>query len=253
MPDHRKHRGAGPNDVRWFSTRSLPVLVAAVHDLTWLLGRGYAEPSTLKLVGDRWGLTERQRLAVKRAACSDVARAGRLQRCTRFEELKGQVLWIDGFNLVLTIESAIGGGVLIRGRDGAIRDLASVHGSYRKVTETLPALQAIGEVLAQAQPDQVLWLLDKPVSNSGRLKSLIGELADAHGWNWSAELEFNPDVPLSRSAAVVATADSVILDRCARWTNLADAVIERQVPHAWMLDLGQPDREGLPPCGVVMP
>ena len=50
------------------------------HDLSWLLGRGYAIVSAVKLVGDRWSLTERQRMAVRRAACSDEARAGRLER-----------------------------------------------------------------------------------------------------------------------------------------------------------------------------
>ena len=40
-------------------------------DFSWLLTRGYAEKGALKLVGDRFSLTERQRLAVMRSACSD--------------------------------------------------------------------------------------------------------------------------------------------------------------------------------------
>ena len=62
-----------------FAPSVWPVLRAAVADLSWLLSRGYAEPSALKLVGDRFQLTERQRIAVMRSACSDQALQHRRQ------------------------------------------------------------------------------------------------------------------------------------------------------------------------------
>ena len=36
---------------------------------------------------------------------------------------------------------------------------------------------------------------------------------------------------------IVATSDSVILDHCQRWFNLARQVIETCVPQAWVIDL----------------
>ena len=80
MPDSRTHRGPDPRDAEAFGPSALPALRGAVADLSWLLERGYAIVSAVKLVGDRWSLTERQRLAVRRAACSDTARARRLSR-----------------------------------------------------------------------------------------------------------------------------------------------------------------------------
>jgi len=85
--------------------------------------------------------------------------------------------------VLITVEAAMSGGVIFVGRDGCFRDLASIHGTYRKVTETIPALQLIGEFLKEAGVTKALWLLDSPVSNSGRLKTLIGELADRNNWN----------------------------------------------------------------------
>src|SRR4051794_2900931 len=64
VPDRRKHRGPGPQDRDWFGGDARPALKAAVSDLSWLLSRGYAGPSALKLVGDRYRLVERQRAAV---------------------------------------------------------------------------------------------------------------------------------------------------------------------------------------------
>src|SRR4051812_15710646 len=108
MPDTRKHRGPGPQDLAWFSPDARPQLVAAVADLSWLLSRGYAEASSLKLVGDRYRLVERQRIAVLRSSCSDEALASRRGRRVDVEAMRGQPLRLDGFNLILTLESALG-------------------------------------------------------------------------------------------------------------------------------------------------
>src|SRR5947208_3428937 len=110
MPDSRKHRGPGPQDAEWFGANAAPALATAVADLAWLLTRGYAEPSSLKLVGDRYRLVERQRTAVLRSACSDSALADRKSRQVDASSLRSQPIRIDGFNLILTLESALGGG-----------------------------------------------------------------------------------------------------------------------------------------------
>ena len=47
----------------------------------------------------------------------------------------------------------------------------------------------------------------------------------------------SPDRDLIASPAIVATADSGVLDRCGRWFNLARDVVERSAPEAWMIDL----------------
>ena len=61
VPDSRTHRGPDPRDAQAFGPSALSALRAAVADLSWLLERGYAIVSAVKLVGDRWSLTERQR------------------------------------------------------------------------------------------------------------------------------------------------------------------------------------------------
>jgi hypothetical protein len=79
--------------------------------------------------------------------------------------------------------------------------------------------------------------LDKPVSNSGRLKALICELAAAAGWNATAELVFNPDRTLWESGQVIATSDSAVLDRCQHWLNLSRHIIAERIPAAQIVDL----------------
>jgi hypothetical protein len=233
MPDTRKHRGPGPQDAAWFGSDAHPSLRAAVADLSWLLSRGYVVPSALSLVGDRYRLVERQRAAVLRSACSDAALAARRSRELDPRALRGRALRIDGFNLILTLESALGGGVVLVGLDGCYRDLASVHGTYRKVAETRPALELAARWLAEWGVGPCLWLLDAPVSNSGRLAAMIRAI----GVGWSAEVVPDPDAALVTLDGVVATADAGVLDRCGEWVSLARALVEVSVPEAAVVDL----------------
>jgi hypothetical protein len=237
VPERRKHRGPHPEDLRLFAPDAWPVLRAAAADLAWLLSRDYAPASALKLVGDRYALVARQRIAVARSTSSDAA-----ARCRRDHEvpagaLAGRTLALDGYNVLTTVEAALAGGIILAARDGTYRDMASMHGSYRKVHETRPALELLGCTLAALEVGQACWLLDRPVSNSGRLKQLMELLAAERGWPWRIELVSDPDAPLAVAEQVVATADSVILDRCQAWFNLAKETIASLVPEARVVDL----------------
>ena len=242
MPDKRSHRGPHPADEKLFAPAAIPDLRLALADFSLLLTKGYADKSALKLVGDKFSLTERQRLAIMRSACSDQQLASRSQRRIGLKDIAGQSIAIDGYNVLITVEAAISGGIIFKGRDGCYRDLASIHGTYRKVIETIPAVQLIGEFLKEAGVTKALLLLDSPVSNSGRLKTLIGELAYQNNWDWEVELVLSPDAELKKTDLVVASSDSLILDGCRRWVNLASEIIEQKLPSAWIIDLAPQDR-----------
>ena len=225
MPDRRIHRGAHPEDSELFAPQVHASLRRAVADLSWLLRGGYADQSSLKLVGDRYQLKQRQRIAVMRSACSDQAQVERKQREVNGQAMNGASLVVDGYNLLTTIEAALAGGVLLLGRDGCVRDMASMHGSYRKVSETLPALERIGRHLQQLGVAETVWQLDSPVSNSGRLKTMMEQIAGQRDWAWRIQLLPNPDASLVVANQIVVTADSAVLDRCGGWLNLARSIV----------------------------
>ncbi|HEX6810062.1 MAG TPA: DUF434 domain-containing protein [Planctomycetota bacterium] len=237
MPDRRSHRGPHPGDPERFGASRLHTLRRACADLGWLLSGGYAANSSLKLVGDRHALDLRQRQAVARASCATTvaaARAARLQSLGPLPELH-----VDGFNVLTTIEAALAGGVVLGCADGCYRDVASVHGTWRHVVETPAAVEHLATLLAAAGVEQVVLLLDAPVGNSGRLASLVRELTEARGWPWRVEVVTDPDRELAQRDAVVATADSGILDQGVRWVNLAREAVMK-LPRAWLVDLGAP-------------
>jgi len=234
--------GPHPRDAELFAAERLPDLRRAAADLRYLRERGYALPSALKLTGDRYLLRERQRTAIARATSEAAGVAARAARRLPPGAPAPRRLEVDGFNVVITVETALRGGVLVTTVDGGLRDLAGVHGTYRLSPVTTRALEAAAARLAErgwaAVPTR--WLLDAPVSNTGRLAARIRAVAAEPGLPWTVEVVPDPDPVLSavEAPAAVASGDAVVLDRCGPWLDLGAEVVRTQAPDAWVVEVG---------------
>ncbi|RMG26036.1 MAG: DUF434 domain-containing protein [Bacteroidetes bacterium] len=237
MPHTQRHRGQHSLDPRLFHPQQLPVLNQAVKDMSYLLTRGYGENGALKLVGDRYRLTQRQRKAVLRASCSDQALAYRLANMLEPADIQNQAVVVDGYNLLITVESALGGGIVLACRDSCYRDIASVHSTYRKVAETLPALTLIGTHLRSLGCSHITWYLDAPISNSGRLRHNMLALSEEKHFGWEVLLANNPDKKIAASEESIAiSSDSWVIDHSRRWFNLHRFIVD-QIPGAHLIAL----------------
>jgi hypothetical protein len=215
----------------------VPVLRTAVEEMSWLQSHGYSDKASLKLVGDRHKLRDRQRKVLQRCAASDASCTSRRAKQIAFEGLENATLVVDGYNVLLTLEAALSGGLCLLARDGLMRDLAAMSAHYRRVRSTRRAIELLAEFFAAAGCAQIIWYLDRPVSNSGRLKRMILQTLGEPTPPWRVDLTDRTDHLLIHSPHVVATADSAVIDGCGRWFNLARAVVESQIPEVWLLDL----------------
>jgi hypothetical protein len=237
MPDTRSHRGAHPEDAHDFAASNVPVLRTAVDELSYLLGREYSALAALKLVGDHHQLTARQRKAVQRAACTDRARRERAFKRLSPAQVTGASLGIDGFNCLITIEAMLSRAPVFLGRDAAMRDLASVHGTYRSVDETAPALLALKRALVGAGAREAHLFFDRPVGNSGRIKALALELLGDGPLSVSVSLHDQVDRELVAACPLVASSDSWVIDQAEAWLDLPSLVATREGIALWLVDL----------------
>lgn len=237
MSDGRRWRGPHPKDRDCFDHAVLPKVRQAVADLSWLRERGYSAKLALALVGDRYALRDRQRLALQRCAAGATECLRRRQREVGETSVAHETVAVDGYNVLLTLEAALSGGVLLLARDGAVRDLAAMSAHYRRVRTTRAAVTLLAEFFADAGCQRILWYLDRPVANSDRLCRLIEKEVAGSASPWEVRLVEQVDQTLASTDHIVATADSGILDRCDRWLNLARRIIERSIPDAWLVDL----------------
>lgn len=234
-------RGYAPNDQKEFSGKSVDTLQKAGRDLAYLLNRGYHIKGAATFVGNHYLLSERQRLALVRAVSSEESIKVRKNKEIKNKEIKNilpqSIVNIDGFNTIITLEVALSNSLLIKCMDGTIRDLAGLRGTYRLIDKTASAIRLIGEVLEKCNVAKVIFYLDAPVSNSGRLKQQILELLGAFSFEVEAEVINDVDVTLEKLENVV-TSDAIILDKCRSWVNLNAKLIEEMDDIYPLIDFG---------------
>lgn len=238
-------RGFVPEDEKNFAPEAIERMKTAARHITYLLNEGYDLKQATVFVGNHFLLSERQRLAIMRSTASQEQISERKKKEIPLGELAGREVWIDGFNIIISLEVMLCDSLLFKCMDGTIRDLAALRGTYRLIPETSQAIEIMFDVLREAGASRINILLDQPVSNSGRLKSRIADIAEeknlsapsriadsAEGKNISAPADLNisilrdVDRELYKKECVI-TSDSIILDHCMSWINLTAECMKR--------------------------
>ncbi|MBS5607795.1 MAG: DUF434 domain-containing protein, partial [Enterocloster asparagiformis] len=167
-------RGYVPQDAVEFGPKYRDFMERAAVEVGFLINRGYDVKSASTFVGNHYMLSERQRMALARILSpEDMIEKRRRAEIGRFSP--PQAVVIDGFNLIVTLEVAFSGSLLIGGADGTVRDLAGLRGTYRIVDKTELAVSAMFRYMGENGIRAAKIYLDQPVSNSGRLAALIRE------------------------------------------------------------------------------
>lgn len=226
---NNRNRGKNTGDDALFgSEKQIDKLKMAVQDMQYLLSRGYAEKASSELAGNRYRLKTRQIQAFRGASASVEQIRNRKHKELQAAELKDKTIYLDGFNILILLESLLSGAYLFEGMDGCFRDLSGVHGTYKRVNQTQKALELVAFFFQKAKVQKLIWIFDKPVSNSGRIKQMVLDFAVENKMDWEADLQFNPDQFLAEHAEISVSSDAWILDHCKTWFNLIGYIIAEE-------------------------
>ena len=237
MKNYNTNRGYVPTDMIEFSQDNYIKLLQARNDICYLIDRGYPIKSAAVFVGNHYLLSERQRLALLRAtSTSEIIKKRKMKENTKKKNI--QKVYIDGLNLIITLEVALSGSILINCMDGTIRDLAGLRGTYRLIDKTDLAIRLIGAELEKLQIDTACFYLDSPVSNTGRLKHRIDELLEPYHFEVEINLVNNADVNLENKSNII-TSDSIVLNKCISWINLIPEIIRENIADPFLIDLSK--------------
>ncbi len=230
-------RGYAPGDEKQFTGRQLELLQKAADEVQFLLDRGYDIKSVTTFVGNHYMFSERQRLALARSVSAKEYIQKRIHKelLQIRREYLPETVHIDGFNTIITLEVALSGSPVLYCRDGVLRDLAGLRGTYRIIDKTQEALRLLLGHLELLDIQEVVFYLDAPVSNSGRLSGLIRECS--HEYHISVQTQIIPDVDrvLERMEGVI-SGDAIILNRCQNWLNIMPLILE-QMECVWKIHL----------------
>ncbi|MBB4807942.1 hypothetical protein HNP38_003258 [Chryseobacterium defluvii] len=223
---NNRNRGKNTGDDNLFgSEKQVSALRSAVEDMHYLLSREYPEKAASELAGNRYKLKTRQIQALRGASASETQIRNREEKQLKITDLKEKTVHLDGFNVLILLESLLSGAYIFEGLDGCYRDLSGVHGTYKRVNQTLRSVELVASFFRKAQLKKLIWIFDRPVSNSGRIKQIILEFSQENHLDWEVDLQYNPDKILAENAEILVSSDAWILDNCKYWFNLINYLI----------------------------
>jgi len=215
-------------------------LFKAAADLRYLLAQGYPRRGALLFVGNHYQLTRREREMLNRGVYPEPEAQTRRQRLLPAEKIQGRALGVDGHNVLITLECALLKQVLIDCDDGLIRDVAGASSSYRPGEITDRALELALNFLQAHGAKSVLFLLDAPMSQSGELAAHVSAVLAGRGLMGRARAVPVPEAELYAFTGLVATSDSVLIDRVDEPVDLAGQIIRRWLPEVEIMELKEP-------------
>lgn len=215
-------RGYFDSDETDFNEKNLVRLRKAQKDFYYLMNQDYPMQSIATFVGNHFAFSERQRMALIRATSSEKSLVSRAQK-----EIKtlseNETVYIDGFNIIITLEVALSDSTLLHCMDGTIRDLAGLRGTYRLIDKTQTAIDIIGQKLCKMKIKKCVFFLDKPVSNSGQLKAKIFEVLEKYDFETDVQIVNDADQALVSLENVISS-DAMVIERSASWINLVKSI-----------------------------
>jgi hypothetical protein len=138
----------------------------------------------------------------------------RRKKKLKCEELKGKTLLIDGYNVLITLESILQGERTWVADDSFIRDIRGLFRNHSNDKFTYEAVEEMLSFLVISEVKKATILLDTQMKHSGELAALIRKRMKDLSISGDARTSKHTDYGLKNcdSSYVVATADGIIID-----------------------------------------
>ena len=131
------------------------------------------------------------------------------------------VIWIDGYNVLITLETMLDGKPLFLCDDYFLRDIRGVFRGFKIGSKTKHALELMVSYLGRYPPSEIHILLDSRISKSGELAGNLRTLLKREGLPTDVILSTCVDFELKKkNEGIVATADGAIIDCVKRVIDL---------------------------------
>ena len=199
----------------------------AIEDFRYLLDREYDRESALKFVGDHYQLNKQFRLILYRCVYGFKKALEHKEKKVLKQDVCGRRIGIDGYNVLITVESSLQGKLVIFCDDYFVRDVSAVHGKHKITPVTLKALRLIAKTLKNLKPKSVGLFFDSQVSYSGKLASLAREIFLDEGLKGDFLAVKQADNQVLNYGDIAVSSDTVIIDRVEKIFDLAEEVLRK--------------------------
>jgi len=183
----------------------------AAREYLWLLSKGYPQKSSLKLVGDKFMLTRDLRQILYRGISSGDKAEARKERIGSV--VGGEVVLIDTYNVLFTVNNYLLGRPLFLCNDGMLRDAGEMRGRIVNKPVFSRSVDLMLEILREWPAATYIHYLDEPIPFSGRLSIELSKDMVQMGIEGEALTVKSPDQMLvNQPCDAICTSDTAIID-----------------------------------------
>lgn len=199
----------------------------AITDIRYLLDRGYPRKGAIMFICNHYRLDIKWRYVFTRVVFGRDTIQNRREKTVKCEDLDGEVVLVDGYNVLIGVESALKGEPVYLCDDGFLRDIRGVFRNYRCSGLTERAMDEILGVLTGFAPFRVEFLFDSQISKSGEMARWVEKKLKDVGLIGVARTSRHVDHDLKQSNGIIATADGSIIDEVPKAVNIQACVLEQ--------------------------
>ncbi|MDO8871002.1 MAG: DUF434 domain-containing protein [Methanobacteriaceae archaeon] len=200
-------------------------------DLRYLLNQNYRKKVALKFVANHYLLDKNCRNCLARSVFSDSVSQSRKSKLVNLEDIKNSIIFLDGYNVIITVESILNNDKIVLADDGIIRDTQAVFGKYKFREITISALSLIFDCISHHRPKYMEFYLDRQVSFSGKLAQEIEAMMENYDLNGRSILSNNTDYRLvqecGKSLCIMGTSDGVIIDKVEKVVDIPHFILKK--------------------------
>jgi hypothetical protein len=158
-----------------------------------------------------------------------VSRINKKVVCT---DISDRDLLLDGYNVLLSVDSLLKKEPMWICDDGYIRDTRYYFSKAKQVEDIEDSLDLILKFISKTRPKSVIFLLDAQISRSGELAGFIRHKMKEDGIKGEARTSRTADFELKaeggdpRKNLIVATSDGIVIDSVLQVLDIPACLME---------------------------
>ena len=208
-------------------------LLKPARDIRILLRWGYPKFATIGFVATHSRLSVEERYILTRVIMPPNRIVSRINKRISCTSIKDRDLLLDGYNVLLSVDSLQKNEPMWYCDDGYIRDTRYYFSKSKQAEDIEESLDLVLKFLSNTHPKSALFLLDAQISRSGELAGLIRRKMNQYGipgearTSKTADFELKAEGKNSEKSLIVATSDGIVIDSVLQVIDIPACLMEK--------------------------
>lgn len=208
-------------------------LLKPARDIRSILRWGYPKFATIRFVAEHSQLSAEERHILTRVIMPPEKVVARIKKKVACNNISNRDLILDGYNVLLSVDSLIRKEPMWFCDDGYIRDTRYYFSKTGQADDLEEAIDLILEFLSENSPRSVTFLLDSQISRSGELAGFIRhkleecEITGIAYTSKTADFDLKKEGGNPEKDLITATSDGIIIDSVIQVLDIPACLMEK--------------------------